>query len=151
MSGTQGLIVVGAHTRLGYVHYLAGRYDDAIREYHRELTFLIHAEHALRERSVIEVQQKLAAAYEPAGRLRHGGGVCRAGRRRLRAATGRRRRRSLHALLRRRARRAAGDVDGVLTHLARPLSRARPRSPAGACRAIPTSPACSPIRVWRRW
>ena len=26
----KGLIVVGAHTRLGYVHYLAGRYDEAL-------------------------------------------------------------------------------------------------------------------------
>ena len=67
MSGTQGLIVVGAHTRLGYVHYLAGRHDEAIREYRRELTFLTHAEHALRERSLIEVRQKLAAAYARLG------------------------------------------------------------------------------------
>ncbi len=37
MSGTQGLIVVGAHTRLGYVHYLRGQYEEAIREYRREL------------------------------------------------------------------------------------------------------------------
>ncbi len=63
MSGAQGLIVVGAHTRLGYVHYLRGRYDDAVREYRRELTFLTHTDHALRDRSIIEVHQKLAAAY----------------------------------------------------------------------------------------
>ncbi|HUU33295.1 MAG TPA: protein kinase [Vicinamibacterales bacterium] len=63
MSGAQGLIVVGAHTRLGYIHYLRGRYDDAVREYRRELTFLTHTDHGLRDRSVIEVHQKLAAAY----------------------------------------------------------------------------------------
>ncbi len=62
MSGAQGLIVVGAHTRLGYVHYLRGRYDDAVREYRRELTFLTHTDHGLRDRSISEVQQKLAAA-----------------------------------------------------------------------------------------
>ena len=62
MSGTQGLIVVGAHTRLGYVHYLRGRYDEAIREYHRELNFLTVTDHALRDRSIIEVTQKLSAA-----------------------------------------------------------------------------------------
>jgi non-specific serine/threonine protein kinase len=67
MSGAQGLIVVGAHTRLGYVHYLAGRNDDAIREYRRELTFLTHTEHGLRDRSLIEVNQKLAAAYTRMG------------------------------------------------------------------------------------
>ena len=67
MSGSQGLIVVGAHTRLGYVHYLRGRYDEAIREYQRELTFLTHTDHALRDRSIIEVNQKLAAAYARQG------------------------------------------------------------------------------------
>ncbi len=67
MSGSQGLIVVGAHTRLGYVHYLRGQYDDAIREYRRELTFLTHTDHALRDRSIIEVNQKLAAAYARQG------------------------------------------------------------------------------------
>ncbi|MGD9902496.1 MAG: protein kinase [Vicinamibacterales bacterium] len=63
MSGTQGLIVVGAHTRLGYVHYLRGEYADAVREYRRELSFLTLTDHALRDRSIIEVNQKLAAAY----------------------------------------------------------------------------------------
>ena len=67
MSGSQGLIVVGAHTRLGYVHYLRGHYDEAIREYRRELTFLTHTDHALRDRSIIEVNQKLAAAYARQG------------------------------------------------------------------------------------
>ncbi len=63
MSGAQGLIVVGAHTRLGYVHYLRGRYDEAVREYRRELTFLTSTDHGLRDRSIIEVHQKLAAVY----------------------------------------------------------------------------------------
>ena len=63
MSGAQGLIVVGAHTRLGYVHYLRGHYDEAVREYRRELTFLTLTDHGLRDRSIIEVHQKLAAAY----------------------------------------------------------------------------------------
>ncbi len=63
MSGAQGLIVVGAHTRLGYVHYLRGRHDQAVREYRRELTFLTSTDHGLRDRSLIEVHQKLAAAY----------------------------------------------------------------------------------------
>ena len=31
MSGATGLIVVGAHSRLGYVHYRQGHYDEAIR------------------------------------------------------------------------------------------------------------------------
>jgi len=67
MSGTQGLIVIGAHTRLGYVHYLRGEYEEAIRQYRRELNFLMLTDHALRDRSIIEVSQKLAAAYTRLG------------------------------------------------------------------------------------
>ena len=40
ISGEEGLLVVGAHTRLGYVHYREGRYADAVQEYLRELAFL---------------------------------------------------------------------------------------------------------------
>jgi TolB-like protein/predicted Ser/Thr protein kinase len=67
MSGTQGLIIVGAHTRLGYVHYLRGQYEESIREYRRELSFLTLTDHALRDRSIIEVSQKLAASYHRIG------------------------------------------------------------------------------------
>jgi TolB-like protein/Flp pilus assembly protein TadD len=63
MSGTQGLLVVGARSRLGYVLYLRGQYDEAIREYRRELEFLSGSDHALRERTGIELSQKLSAAY----------------------------------------------------------------------------------------
>ena len=122
MSGTQGLIVVGAHTRLGYVHYLAGRYDEAIREYRRELTFLTHAEHALRERSLIEVWQKLAAAY---ARL---GDTATAAEFAAQAQEGFERRLaggSDDPFTRYYAAALAAerhDVDGVLAHLARPLA-----------------------------
>ena len=122
MSGTQGLIVVGAHTRLGYVHYLAGRYDDAIREYRRELTFLTHAEHALRERSLIEVQQKLAAVY---GRLGHADTAAEFAaqaqdgfERRLAAGSDDPFTRYYAAALAA----ARQDVEGVLRHLDRPLA-----------------------------
>lgn len=63
MSGTQGLLVVGAHARLGYVYYLRGQYDEAIAEYRRELDFLSTSDHALRDRAIIEVEQKLGAAH----------------------------------------------------------------------------------------
>jgi serine/threonine protein kinase/Tfp pilus assembly protein PilF len=62
LSGRAGLVMVGARTRLGYIYYRQGRYDDAIREYERELTFLQTTEHALRERTTIEINQKLGAA-----------------------------------------------------------------------------------------
>jgi non-specific serine/threonine protein kinase len=63
ISGTEGLLIVGGHTRLGYAFYLQGRYDEAIHEYEREMTFLTSSDHALRERSLIELTQKLGAAH----------------------------------------------------------------------------------------
>jgi tetratricopeptide (TPR) repeat protein len=67
MSGITGLIIVGAHSRLGYALYRQGAYDDAIREYRRELDLLVVSDHLLRERTTIEIQQKLAAAYRRKG------------------------------------------------------------------------------------
>ena len=69
MSGTTGLIIVGAHSRLGYVLYRTGRYDEAIREYRRELELLAVGDHLLRERTSIELHQKLGAAYRRKGDL----------------------------------------------------------------------------------
>jgi serine/threonine protein kinase/tetratricopeptide (TPR) repeat protein len=63
ISGTEGLQVVGAHTRLGHVYYLKARYDDALSEYKREMEFLSDSDHALRNRSLIELNQKTGAAY----------------------------------------------------------------------------------------
>lgn len=67
MSGTQGLLVVGAHARLGYIHYLAGQYDRAIAEYRREMEFMAASDHLLRDRALIELHQKLAAAFYKKG------------------------------------------------------------------------------------
>lgn len=63
ISGNEGMQVIGAHARLGYVYYLQGRYDEAIAEYGRELAFIGAGDHLLRERSTIEVNQKLGAAW----------------------------------------------------------------------------------------
>jgi tetratricopeptide (TPR) repeat protein len=63
ISGREGLQVVGAHTRLGYAYYRQGRYDDAIEEYKKELGFLASSDHALRDRTLVELDQKLGAAY----------------------------------------------------------------------------------------
>ena len=67
ISGNAGLQMVGANARLGYVYYLQGRYDDAIREYDRGVSFLQTSDHALKERSLIELEVKLGAAYHRAG------------------------------------------------------------------------------------
>jgi serine/threonine protein kinase/Flp pilus assembly protein TadD len=63
ISGEEGLLVVGAHTRLGYVHYREGRYADAVTEYLRELAFLAPSDHVLKDRTLIELHEKLGAAY----------------------------------------------------------------------------------------
>jgi adenylate cyclase len=68
ISGKEGLQIVGAHTRLGYVYYHQGRYDDALSEYTRELDFLSSSDHALRDRALIELDQKMGAAYLRKGR-----------------------------------------------------------------------------------
>ena len=67
MSGTEGLLIVGAHARLGYVHYLRRDYDAALVEYRRELAFVSTSDHALRERTLIELQQKLSALHAARG------------------------------------------------------------------------------------
>jgi serine/threonine protein kinase/lipoprotein NlpI len=63
ISGKEGLQVVGAHTRLGYCYYRQDRYDEAIQEYQLELEFLNSSDHALRDRSLTELEQKLGAAH----------------------------------------------------------------------------------------
>lgn len=63
ISGKEGLQIVGAHARLGYAYYRRGQYDEAISEYKKELDFLAGSDHALRERTMIELEQKLGAAY----------------------------------------------------------------------------------------
>jgi adenylate cyclase len=68
LSGNTGLQVVGAHARLGYIHYLRGDYEGALREYERELLFIGSSDHALRERTGIELNVKIGAAMQRLGR-----------------------------------------------------------------------------------
>jgi tetratricopeptide (TPR) repeat protein/predicted Ser/Thr protein kinase len=68
ISGNFGLQIVGAHSRLGYVHYLRGEYDDALREYDRELAFIGAGDHALRDRTLLELNVKIGAVYLRLGR-----------------------------------------------------------------------------------
>jgi serine/threonine protein kinase/tetratricopeptide (TPR) repeat protein len=62
-SGTEGLLMVGSHVRLGYVRYRQGRYDAALASYAREQAFLADHDHALKGRLQIEILQKQAAAH----------------------------------------------------------------------------------------
>jgi serine/threonine protein kinase/cytochrome c-type biogenesis protein CcmH/NrfG len=68
ISGNAGLQVVGAHSRLAYVFYLQGRYDEALKEYEREMAFINSSDHALRERTNIELNVKVGAVYLRQGR-----------------------------------------------------------------------------------
>jgi tetratricopeptide (TPR) repeat protein len=69
ISGNAGLQMVGANARLGYVFYLQGRNADAIREYERGMAFLQTSDHALKERSLMELDIKLGAAYLRDGKM----------------------------------------------------------------------------------
>ena len=64
MSGKEGLRIVGAYARLGYVYYLQSRYPEAIKIYERGVATLANSDHALKERSLIELHSKLAATYQ---------------------------------------------------------------------------------------
>ncbi len=68
ISGNLGLQIVGAHARLGYVHYLKGDYAGALREYEREMAFIGAGDHALRDRTLLELNVKIGAAYLRQGR-----------------------------------------------------------------------------------
>jgi len=62
-SGTEGLLMVGSHVRLGYARYRQGRYDSALASYAREQAFLADHDHALKGRLQIEILQKQGAAH----------------------------------------------------------------------------------------
>jgi non-specific serine/threonine protein kinase len=68
ISGNAGLQIVGANARLGYVYYLQGRHEDALGAYERGLAFAASSDHALKERSTIEVNIKIGAAQLRLGR-----------------------------------------------------------------------------------
>jgi non-specific serine/threonine protein kinase len=123
MSGTEGLLIVGAHARLGYVRYLRGDYDGAYAEFRRELEWLNTSDHALRERTVIELHQKISAVHhargETADAIRFGDLAIQAHARRVAAgADDPATRYYIAAVYARR-----GDVEHTREHLALPLSR----------------------------
>lgn len=65
----EGLQIIGSYARLGQFHYLQKRYDAALAEYYRELIFLRQSDHVLKERTLIEVNQKLVSTYVRQGNL----------------------------------------------------------------------------------
>jgi non-specific serine/threonine protein kinase len=69
ISGQLGVQIIGSYSRLAHLHILQGRYDDAIAECYQEIVFLRTSPHALKERAMIEVNQKLVSAYVRQGNL----------------------------------------------------------------------------------
>jgi serine/threonine protein kinase/tetratricopeptide (TPR) repeat protein len=63
ISGQTGMQIIGSFVRLAHLYYLQGSYDDAIAECYRELVFLRQSNHLLKDRTMIEVNQKLVSAY----------------------------------------------------------------------------------------
>lgn len=68
LSGKEGMQIIGAHTRLGHILYLEGRYEEAIAEFNRELEFLGQTNHALKDRAAIEVNQRLGSTLVRQGK-----------------------------------------------------------------------------------
>jgi serine/threonine protein kinase/tetratricopeptide (TPR) repeat protein len=123
MSGAQGLLIVGAHARLGYVHFLRGNYDKAHEEYRRELEFLATTDHGLRERTLIELHQKLSALHDARGDRQQAErfGNLAIGGMEKRIAVGADDPATRYYVAAVFARR--GDLDNTLRHLALPLER----------------------------
>ncbi len=100
LSGKDGLFIIGAHTRMGHLLALEGRYAEAVVEFERELGFLRGIDHALKDRALVELErparERGASKRKKPGRARASVGRGR----RLRTPAPNRRRRPVHRLLR---------------------------------------------------
>jgi superkiller protein 3 len=72
LSGREGIAIVGAHMRLGHMAALQGRHQQAIEHFQRELAFLERVDHALRNRILIELHQRLGSAHLRLGHAAEG-------------------------------------------------------------------------------
>ncbi len=67
-SGREGVVVVGAHMRLAHLAALQGRHEEALAHLQDESRFFERVDHALRDRSRIELYQRMGAAHLRLGR-----------------------------------------------------------------------------------
>jgi serine/threonine protein kinase/tetratricopeptide (TPR) repeat protein len=61
-SGKRGIILVGAHMRMGHLFALQGRGAEAREQFEHELLFLSRVDHALKARVFIELHMRLGSA-----------------------------------------------------------------------------------------
>jgi serine/threonine protein kinase/tetratricopeptide (TPR) repeat protein len=71
-SGHRGIVLVGAHMRLGHLFALEGRSAEARSEYEKELQFLTKVDHALKSRIFIELHMRLGASLLASGETLEG-------------------------------------------------------------------------------
>jgi len=62
-SGKDGVVIVGSYMRLGHLAALQGRHQEALDHLERERRFVQQADHALRNRTLIELHQRIGAAH----------------------------------------------------------------------------------------
>ncbi|HEV8253733.1 MAG TPA: protein kinase [Vicinamibacteria bacterium] len=62
-SGRDGVVIVGSHMRLGHLAALQGRHQEALEHLERERRFLQQVDHALRNRTTIELHQRIGSAH----------------------------------------------------------------------------------------
>jgi TolB-like protein/tRNA A-37 threonylcarbamoyl transferase component Bud32 len=67
LSGHEGIVIVGAHMRLGHLAALQERYLEAIEHFERERAFLERVQHALLNRILIELSMRTGAAHARLG------------------------------------------------------------------------------------
>jgi TolB-like protein/predicted Ser/Thr protein kinase len=67
LSGQEGIVIVGAHMRVGHLAALQERHLEAIEHFERERAFLERVQHALRNRILIELSMRTGAAHARAG------------------------------------------------------------------------------------
>ena len=62
-SGRDGVVIVGSYMRLGHLAALQGRHQEALEHLERERRFLQQVDHALRNRTTIELHQRIGSAH----------------------------------------------------------------------------------------
>jgi len=72
LSGQEGVVIVGGYVRLGHLEALQGRHAEAIEQFLHEVEFLTTADHALRNRIIVELNVRLGAAHLALGQTRKG-------------------------------------------------------------------------------